>query len=152
MTRLRTPVQAAAVGCPAYSQIFPCEPSTAELGRELVRDVLGVWRLDALAERAALIVTELVANAVRHAPCGEIRLIIGRLSATRVRVAVVDGQPSRLPALRRADDDDESGRGLLLIDAVADCWGYDLHGSCRRPRAKEVWAELRVKDDESTPP
>ncbi|WP_406472309.1 ATP-binding protein [Streptomyces sp. NBC_01615] len=148
MTSLSTSVQAASVGHPAYSQTFPCEPSTAEICRRLVRDVLGIWRLGNLADRAALIVTELIANAARHTPCKEIRLILGRPSATRVRVGIVDREPSRLPALSQAADDDESGRGLLLIDAVADHWGYDLHGSDRRPWGKEVWAELRIKDEE----
>jgi hypothetical protein len=148
MTSLRTPVEASSVGHPTYSQSFPCEPSTAGIGRELVRNVLGVWRLEDLADRAALIITELIANASRHTPCLEIRLIFGRPSATRVRVGVVDGEPSRLPALSQADEDDESGRGLLLIDAIADRWGYDLQGSGRRPWGKEVWAELRIEGDE----
>ncbi|HZF90242.1 ATP-binding protein [Streptomyces sp.] len=146
MTSLRTPVEALSVGHPTYSQTFPCTPSTAELGRELVRDVLGVWHLDGLADRAALIVTELIANASRHTPCPEIRLTVGRPSATRLRVGVVDREPTRLPMLSQAADDDESGRGLLLVDAVADRWGYDLHGSGRCPWGKEVWAELRTKD------
>ncbi|GAQ66919.1 ATP-binding protein [Streptomyces sp. XM4193] len=145
MTSLRTPVEALSAGHPTYSQTFPCEPSTAELGRELVRDVLGVWHLDGLADRAALIITELIANASRHTPCTEIRLTVGRPSATRLRVGVVDREPSRLPVLSQAADDDESGRGLLLVDAVADRWGYDLHGSGRRPWGKEVWAELRTE-------
>ncbi|WP_129307263.1 ATP-binding protein [Streptomyces sp. L2] len=145
MTTPETPVEVFAAGCPTYSQTFPCEPSTAELGRELVRGVLGVWRLDGLADRAALIVTELIANASRHTPCPEIRLTVGRPSATRLRVGVVDREPSRLPALSRAADDDESGRGLFVVDAVAERWGYDLHGSDRRPWGKEVWAELRTE-------
>lgn len=144
MTRLRTPVEALSVGHPTYSQTFPCKPSTAALGRELVRDVLGVWHLDGLADRGALIITELIANASRHTPCPEIRLTVVRPSATRLRVGVVDREPSRLPILSRSADDDESGRGLLLVDAVADRWGYDLHGSDRRPWGKEVWAELRT--------
>ncbi|WP_435601417.1 ATP-binding protein [Streptomyces sp. C10-9-1] len=144
MTSLKTPVESLSVGHPTYSQTFPCEPSTAELGRELVRDVLGVWHLDGLADRAALIVTELIANASRHTLCPEIRLTVGRLSATRLRVGVVDREPTRLPILGQAGDGDESGRGLLLVDAVADRWGYDLHGSGRRPWGKEVWAELRI--------
>ena len=146
MTSLRTPVEALSVGHPTYSQTFPCEPSTAEIGRKLVRDVLGVWRLDGHADRAALIVTELIANASRHTPCPEIRLTVGRPSATRLRVGVVDWEPSRLPILSQAADDEESGRGLLLVDAVADRWGYDLHGLGRRPWGKEVWAELRTQD------
>ncbi|WP_338672205.1 ATP-binding protein [Streptomyces sp. SCSIO 30461] len=145
MTSLRTPVEAISVGHPMYSQTFPCEPSTAEIGRELVRGVLGVWHLDSLADRAALIVTELIANASRHTPCPEIRLTVGRPSATRLRVGVVDREPTRLPILSQVADDDESGRGLLLVDAVADRWGYDLHGSDRRPWGKEVWAELRTE-------
>ena len=69
MTSLRTPVEVPSVGHPTYSQTFPCEPSTAEIGRDLVRAVLGVWHIDGLADRAALIVTELIANAARHTPC-----------------------------------------------------------------------------------
>ncbi|WP_328339847.1 ATP-binding protein [Streptomyces violaceus] len=147
MTSLSTPVQVAPTGHPAYSQSFPCEPSTAEIGRKLVRDALGVWHLDNLADVAALIMSELIANAVRHTPCHSIRLIVGRPSATRVRVGVVDRAPSRLPILGQADEDDESGRGLLLIDGIADRWGYDLHGPERRPRSKEVWAELFIGGD-----
>ena len=148
MTSLRTPVEALSVGHPTYSQTFPCEPSTAEIGRKLVRDVLGVWDLDNLADVAELIISELIANAVRHTPCDSIRLIIGRPSATRLRVGVVDRAPSRKPVLEQVGEDDESGRGLLLIDGIADRWGYDLHGPHERPRCKEVWAELFMKGDE----
>ncbi|MFJ2178260.1 ATP-binding protein [Streptomyces sp. NPDC087851] len=144
MTSLSNPVQAAPVGHPAYSQTFPCEPETAEAGRRLVRDALAVWHLDDLADRAALIISELIANAARHTPCPTI-LMVGRPSARRVRIGVVDRAPSRLPVLGPADADDESGRGLLLIDALADLWGYDLHGSGRRVWGKEVWAEILVE-------
>ncbi|MFF2331229.1 MULTISPECIES: ATP-binding protein [unclassified Streptomyces] len=147
MTSLIKPVQAAPTGHPAYSQTFPCEPSTAEIGRRLVRDAFGVWHLDNLADAAALIMSELIANAVRHTPCHSIRLIVGRPSATRVRVGVVDRAPSRLPVLVQIGEDDESGRGLLLVDGIADRWGYDLHGPKGRPWGKEVWAELLVRGD-----
>lgn len=148
MTSLSTPVQAAPTGHPAYSQTFPCEPSTAEIGRKLVRDALGVWQLDNLADVAALIMSELIANAVRHTPCQSIRLVVGRPNATRVRVGVVDRAPARLPVLGQAGEDGESGRGLLLIDAISDRWGYDLRGSGRRAWGKEVWAELLLEGDE----
>ncbi|MFE3738735.1 ATP-binding protein [Streptomyces sp. NPDC059134] len=147
MTSLSNPVQAASAGHPAYSQTFPCEPETAEAGRRLVRDVLAVWRLDDLADRAALVISELIANAARHTPCPSIRLRVVRPSARRVRIGVVDRAPSRLPVLGLADADAESGRGLLLIDAMADRWGYDLHGSGRRVWGKEVWAEILVEDE-----
>ena len=79
--------------------------------------------------------------------CSEIHLTVGPPDATRLRVGVVDREPARRPILSQAADD-ESGRGLLLVDAVADRWGYDLHGSGRRPWGKEVWAELRLGGDE----
>ncbi|MFE5889147.1 ATP-binding protein [Streptomyces sp. NPDC002285] len=146
MTSLRTPVQTAPVGHPAYSQTFPCQPETAEIGRKLVREALGVWHLDDLADPAELIISELVANAARHTPCRSIRLIVGRPNATRVRIAVVDREPSRLPVLGLTDVDAESGRGLVLVDALADGWGYTLLGRHpkRGPWGKETWAELRA--------
>ncbi|WP_369276005.1 ATP-binding protein [Streptomyces sp. R11] len=146
MMSLTKQVHVASVGRPAYSQTFPCEPSTAEIGRRLLRDVLSIWRLDRVADHALLIVTELIANAVRHTPSHKIRLMAELPSPTRLRVGVLDRAPTRLPAFRSADDDDESGRGLLLINAVADRWGYDLHSSGTGPWGKEVWAELRIED------
>ncbi|MFF0206177.1 ATP-binding protein [Streptomyces sp. NPDC005017] len=86
-----------------------------------------------------LVVTELIANAARHTPCHEIRMIIVRPTATRVRVGIIDREPSRLPTLGQARDADESGRGLLLVDAVADRWGYHPLGPGTCPHAKEVW-------------
>ncbi|MFI2237998.1 ATP-binding protein [Streptomyces chrestomyceticus] len=131
-----------------YSQTVPCEPSTAEAGRQLVQSVLGLWQLDSLADSATLIVTELIANAARHTSCQEIRLTVGWPSAARVRIGVLDREPSRLPVCGRAEDDAESGRGLVLIDAVADRWSYDLCGSGRCPWGKEVWAELSAKGEQ----
>ncbi|MGW2488644.1 ATP-binding protein [Streptomyces sp. NPDC001606] len=146
MTSVSTPVAAAHVGPPAYTQTFPCEPQTAERGRKLVRDALGAWHLDDLTEPAQLIISELVANAARHTPCRSIRLLIERPTARRVHIGVVDRAPSRLPALGPADADSESGRGLLLIDALAERWGYTLLGSHPRrgPWGKETWAELKA--------
>ncbi|MFF0205940.1 ATP-binding protein [Streptomyces sp. NPDC005017] len=139
---------AASLGYSAYSQVFPYVPSAARIGRERVRDVLAMWRLDSIAEPATLIVTELIANASRHTCCPAVRLVVVRRVANQVRVGILDRDPSRLPALGQAGEQDESGRGLLLVDAIADRWGYDLLGPGRRPFAKEVWAELHTKVDE----
>lgn len=147
MTSLRTPAKASAVGRPLYSQILPCEPSAAGLGRRLMREVLGGWRLDNLADRATLIITELIANASDHTLCSEVCLVLGRPSPTLVRIGVVDREPFHLPRLNQATTGDESGRGLLLIDAVADRWGCDLKGSSKNPWGKEVWAELRTENN-----
>jgi anti-sigma regulatory factor (Ser/Thr protein kinase) len=92
--------------------------------------------------------SELIVNAVRHTSCPSIRLMVGRPSAVRIRVGVGDRAPSRLPVLRPAGEDEEPGRGLLLIDGIADRWGYDLNGPPRRPWGKAVWAELSVWGDQ----
>ncbi|OIJ68479.1 ATP-binding protein [Streptomyces mangrovisoli] len=146
MTSLRLPAKACAASHPAYSQILPCEPSAAQRGRELVREVLSVWGLSRLADPATLITTELIANASGHTRCSEVRLVLDRPSPSLLRIAVVDGEPSSLPMLSQASVSDESGRGLLLINAVTDRWGYDLTGPSTDPWGKEVWAELRTED------
>ncbi|MFI0163967.1 ATP-binding protein [Streptomyces sp. NPDC017095] len=146
MTSLRTPAEAAPTGHPAYSQTFPCEPETAEHGRRIVRIALGAWHLGGLTDPAELIISELIANAARHTPCRSIRLLVERPNPMRVGIGVVDKAPSLLPVLGRAGADAESGRGLVLIDALADRWGYTLLGShrARGPWGKKTWAELKA--------
>ncbi|MEU6655967.1 ATP-binding protein [Streptomyces sp. NPDC046900] len=102
----------------------------------------GVWVDD--AETAALVMSELVANAVRHARGPKIRMTVNRPADDRVYVAVVDREPRRLPELRTPAADALQGRGLLLVDAVAARWGYDFMGTGVHPWGKRVWAELRV--------
>jgi hypothetical protein len=81
-------------------------------------------------------VTELVANVVRHVPDRRCEVLILR-QAAGVRVEVADGS-DQLPApscgLRL---DAETGRGLLLLDAMADKWGVDAG----RRGGKTVWFE-----------
>ncbi|MEW2618813.1 ATP-binding protein [Streptomyces sp. NPDC048106] len=146
MTTPSKPVRTASTGHPLYSQTFPCEPETARRGRGLVRHALGAWHLDHLSGTAELIISELVANAFRHTPGRSIRLRVGRPGPVRVHIGVVDMAPARLPVLGPVDADGESGRGLVLIDALADRWGCTLLGShpFRGPWGKEIWAELEA--------
>lgn len=65
-----------------------------------------------------------------------------------MRVGGVDEEPSLLPELSHAGEEDESGRGLFLVEAVADRWGCDLQSSGGWLRGKEVWAELHAEDHE----
>jgi anti-sigma regulatory factor (Ser/Thr protein kinase) len=96
------------------------------------------WRLGHLVEDVDLVVSELVTNALLHTGAGadganKIRLELD-LNARRLTLRVVDSSP--LPPMQEeAADTAESGRGLLLVDALAAEWDWeDL------PDGKAVWA------------
>lgn len=133
-----------ASGYPGYSETMTRTPETVEKARRLARAAMCAWNLEGAEDSAALLVSELFANAVRHARGGSVRVIIDRPEANRVYVAVVDRAPRQLPVLREAGPEDINGRGLALVEEVADRWGYDLMGSGPVPWGKRVWAEMKV--------
>ena len=89
------------------------------LARSFLRRTLAGWEADRFGGDALLVADELVANAVLHAGT-EIELRLA-LCPNRLGVGVADRSAHR-PTLRQADDAAESGRGLLLVDAVATDW------------------------------
>ncbi|MFC5906725.1 ATP-binding protein [Streptacidiphilus monticola] len=123
---------------PAEEIRLPAETSSAQRSRRLVRSALESWGLGGQGEVVELLVGELVANAVRHAGGDDIGLRALR-GQGRVRVEVRD--LSRvLPCLIMGDVEDDNGRGLRIVDKLADRWGVDLLA-----RGKSVWFELRVR-------
>src|SRR5262245_43652380 len=96
---MTTTARPAATGHPGYSETHPCTEETAAVARRLVRAALGTWHLDDLADAGELLISELVTNAVQHTPGQSIRVRIDRPTLTRVRLAVVDRAPNRLPAM-----------------------------------------------------
>ncbi|MFG3203287.1 ATP-binding protein [Streptomyces sp. NPDC048192] len=118
---------------------FPAEPGAVRTARAAVRGKLHGWDLDCLADLAALLVSELVTNSLRHAtgPIG-VRLVRPVRSGDALRVEVSDPLPDP-PRERVAHDGDESGRGLQLVAGSSLRWGT-------RPGAsgKTVWFELAV--------
>jgi anti-sigma regulatory factor (Ser/Thr protein kinase) len=92
------------------------------------------WELPGLAEPAALLASELVTNALRHAS-GPIELQ-ALLLDEMVTLAVRDAE-APLPRLRRVGESDEGGRGLQLVASLSSRWGA-------RPTAagKVVWCDL----------
>ncbi|WP_308409370.1 ATP-binding protein [Streptomyces pinistramenti] len=95
---------------------------------------------DDLATTAALLIAELTANAVLHGrvPGREVRLDV-RLDASELRIEVTDARGDRWPAPQNPDSGGESGRVLLLVEALADDWGVRPH----HPGGKTVWAVYR---------
>lgn len=94
-----------------------------------------------LVETAELLVSELVTNAFLHAR-GGIGLRISRRDGS-LRVAVNDLSSRLVHLVPAAQPDDESGRGLFLLDALATSWGSEPQTS---QAGKTVWFELGVFD------
>ncbi|MFC5805336.1 ATP-binding protein [Streptomyces formicae] len=124
--------------------------SATRRGARLARH-LSVHRLDAwgipydseLSDTAALIVAELTSNAVTHGRIPgrdfELRLL---LSAPTLRIEVSDTRGERVPTapVTPPPADAETGRGLLLVVALATAWGVT-----DRVVGKTVWAELTLR-------
>ncbi|GAA2680189.1 hypothetical protein GCM10010400_49480 [Streptomyces aculeolatus] len=129
-------------GNPAVGEVrLPSRPESAGSARRLAEAVVvGHWGMSPrFAEHAVLLVSELVGNAVRHTGARTFGL---RMSRRRGRIRIEVRDPSRaLPCLMPVRDMDTSGRGLFLIDQVADRWGVDL-----LPRGKCTWVELKVPE------
>lgn len=119
-------------------------PRSAGLARAELRTVLAGWGLAALEDAALVAVSELVANAVRHAhasPGRQIATGYRREGEDGVRIEVHDAGEGR-PRMQAVDADAEHGRGLALVAAVADRWGV----SERAGAGKAVWAVLTAHD------
>ncbi|MGW4347051.1 ATP-binding protein [Streptomyces sp. NPDC004690] len=124
-------------GYPGYSETLPGLEESAEVARKLVRTALAAWHLEELTDTAILLVSELVANAVKHTNSRVIRVIVSRPSERFVRIGVVD-KARVLPELVKPSDELlTGGRGLLLVDALAERWGSDLYRW-----GEQVWVEL----------
>ncbi|WP_239516275.1 MULTISPECIES: ATP-binding protein [unclassified Streptomyces] len=120
-----------------YRMGFTVGDHSARHMRRILRLFLTQWELTALADAAELALTELVANVVRHVPGRDCVVLILR-QPDGLRVEVSDGCPAPPRVAREAGGGElsESGRGMLLVEAVADRWGTDP-----KPTGKTVWFE-----------
>jgi anti-sigma regulatory factor (Ser/Thr protein kinase) len=109
--------------------------------RRLVREACVSW-LAGRAEDVELLVTELVANALRYG-VGHVAVRIDR-RADRLRIGVWDASPDP-PILGEPPPtvDDERGRGLHIVEALASAWGWDADATAG---GKTVWFELHRDD------
>jgi len=88
---------------------------------------------------AKLLLTELVANAIKHTSRG-IQTVIIRIRRNHfIRVEVLDPGPMFNPDPRPPGTGAGSGRGLYLVDAVSTAWGVEPDEA-----GKKVWFELRL--------
>ncbi|GAA2588164.1 hypothetical protein GCM10010304_35070 [Streptomyces roseoviolaceus] len=110
--------------------------------RRILRVYLTAWEMSELCDPAGLALTELVANVVRHTPDRRAAVLMVRWPGGRgVRVEVTDTCP-RPPVSTAVEELAEGGRGVLIVEAVTDRWGWDPLPD--RP-GKTVWFECDVK-------
>ncbi|WP_406726759.1 ATP-binding protein [Streptomyces sp. GD-15H] len=127
---------------------FASTPRGARLARRLAVRCLEEWGRPPASDvscTVALVVGELAANAVRHGrvPGHDFRLRIALDEAAGlVRIELADAAAAKQPpaAPPSSCPDGESGRGLLLVDVLAECWGWKP----RDPVGKTVWAEVAI--------
>jgi anti-sigma regulatory factor (Ser/Thr protein kinase) len=118
-------------------------PASARRARELVARCAEAFERTPHAELAQLIVTELVANSVRHA--GPPIFVGCEPTEEGLKITVRDGSFGH-PVMQQAQPTDERGRGVRLIDALSDRWGVDDHPD----GTKSVWVEVRARSGSDT--
>ncbi|MFI6938135.1 SpoIIE family protein phosphatase [Streptomyces sp. NPDC050418] len=121
--------------------VAPNDPAALREARHMVGAAVRAWGAGDRTDEIELVADELVTNALMHTEGAAIitlRVLSG--AERRLRVEVEDTS-SALPRRREAGEEGVSGRGLLLVDRLADVWGVESRGN-----GKAVWCEFIVPD------
>lgn len=117
------------------------DPEALRSARHMVKAAVRAWGARERSDEIELVADELVTNALMHTDGGAIvtiRVLAG--PERRLRVEVED-RSSALPRRREAGESGVSGRGLMLVDRLAESWGVDSRGG-----GKAVWCEFIVPE------
>lgn len=115
------------------------DPEALSSARHMIRAAVRAWGAKERADEVELAADELTTNALMHTDGGAIvtiRVLTG--PERRLRVDVED-RSSALPRRRDAGEAGVSGRGLMLVDRLADAWGVESRGT-----GKCVWCEFVI--------
>jgi anti-sigma regulatory factor (Ser/Thr protein kinase) len=120
------------------SLLLPASVESARAARRAV-DALPFDKHDEALFNLRLLITELVGNSIRHAGLTPADTIIFELqhSSTLVRVQITDHGPGFIRPIIDEPPSGTSGRGLFLVDALADRWGTE-----RNDTQASVWFEI----------
>lgn len=129
-------------------------PAAVASARNHARMIVGEWATASMAEDVTLVVSELVANAVDASSdadgcpkytdrAGGVPVVHLRMSSDPTRIVIeVWDRSARSPQAKQQGPDAEHGRGLLLVEALSERWGWShMPGSS----GKVVWAEINVE-------
>ncbi|MFJ8888309.1 SpoIIE family protein phosphatase [Streptomyces sp. NPDC102402] len=120
-----------------HQYIHQADPQGLSEARSIVRQALTDWDLAGLADDAELVTGELLVNVLLHTEGGAVlTLEVLPEPVRRIRLSVQD-RSSVWPRRRTPGETSTSGRGLLLLDAVAGRWGIEPRGE-----GKAVWCEI----------
>jgi anti-sigma regulatory factor (Ser/Thr protein kinase) len=124
-----------------YELHFPRDPRGPAVARTTLKAVLGAHGLGEFNDRAELLTSELTTNAVRYS-FGPATMRL-RWANPVLRVSVLDTCPVFPLPLAQDRPDAEGGRGLLILDLLADAWGgCSLGEALFGVGGKTIWFEL----------
>lgn len=125
----------------AYWLELPAERESVRVARHTVGERLIVWGVAAAVRAdAALIVSELITNAILHTPTAHILCGIELARDSHLCVEVHDqGYTTHSLPLCAPGPEDEHGRGLMLVEQISSKWGVDRS---TRTGGNAVWATL----------
>lgn len=120
--------------------------SAVPWARRVLRHMLRAWQLENISDTALLLLSELVTNAVqasgdgvdRHHGYHQMIAFALQLTDTSLVMKVWDTNPT-LPVLQESDITGDHGRGLLLVDFMADQWGHRAENG-----GKVVWCKVAI--------
>jgi CheY-like chemotaxis protein/anti-sigma regulatory factor (Ser/Thr protein kinase) len=119
------------------------DPAAAAMARAFVTERCLEWHCGPAIDAANLIVSELVTNAVLHGMSHPQLMLVHEGGSLRIEVADASAAS---PEPRVPDDDDEHGRGLLLVAAFSAAWGVQTTAS-----GKRIWAQVPCRADALEP-
>ncbi|MFJ2261845.1 ATP-binding protein [Streptomyces sp. NPDC087844] len=122
-----------------WDLLFVAEPEEVSGLRHTLRSHLELWDLGEVTDAAQLCVSELVSNVITHVGPGTPAKLAVSMNGAYLRIEVHDPDTRALPTLLDASSEAEAGRGVAIIDAVADRWGVQL---CLDQ--KVTWCELQT--------
>ncbi|MEU8590835.1 SpoIIE family protein phosphatase [Streptomyces sp. NPDC048664] len=120
-------------------RVGPADPEALTEARRTIRSAVRAWGVGERSYEIELVADELITNVLMHTEGPAIvtlRVLAGH--DRRLRIEVEDSS-SALPRRREAGESGVSGRGLLLVDRLADVWGVEARGG-----GKVVWCEFMV--------
>jgi anti-sigma regulatory factor (Ser/Thr protein kinase) len=118
--------------------VAQAEPERVAVARQQLRELLHDWDSADQIDSAVLLLSEMLTNVLVHTDADALLLaeVRGGPGARRMRVEVTDTSDD-LPHKRRPGELASSGRGLMLIELLAEAWGVDPRGE-----GKSIWFEL----------